>query len=230
MTLPAPSSAGFTLLDACGALGCSVRCPQRTAPDALGRAHAAIAKQAHHRFPRSLVPKLQLWNALVFEALLRERATRPVQPPPGSWSFQDKCAPKLELGSEGSFSPVLLDSAKRLRVRLQKRLPPFSSVVLYWRTAAGSAMELRNEEKTVSFGTRVKSGGWAGRFFSHGQAGFPSGQIPQFRGIADDRAGVGMRLGPRLQLLTKPIHVVTSVGRQLVLDAPDFFEDRIGLH
>jgi hypothetical protein len=62
---------------------------------------ARRAKEPDFREIFSLVPKLQLWSELVFEALLRQRVTRHMRPPPGSWSFQDKCAPKLELGSEG---------------------------------------------------------------------------------------------------------------------------------
>jgi hypothetical protein len=71
----------------------------RRQPRAWARSDTS-GSRTRKRFHCFLVPKLQLWNALVFEARLRLCATRPAQPPPGSWSFQGKCAPKLELGSE----------------------------------------------------------------------------------------------------------------------------------
>ena len=70
----------------------------------------------------------------------------------------------------------------------------------------------------------------AWKFVIQGQGRFFGGQTPQFFRVAHDRPPVRVRLGPRPQLVEKPVHVITRLRGQLVFGPPDFFEDGIRFH
>ena len=55
-------------------------------------------------------------------------------------------------------------------------------------------------------------------------------KLPQFCGISDHRPWVGMRRRPGAQLFKETVHVVASLGRELVLDPPNLFENGIRFH
>ena len=56
------------------------------------------------------------------------------------------------------------------------------------------------------------------------QGWFHGGQTPKLLGIAHDRAGVAMRLGPRSELGEESVHVITGLRDKLIFDLPGFFE------
>jgi hypothetical protein len=55
-------------------------------------------------------------------------------------------------------------------------------------------------------------------------------ELPQFLGVADHRAGVGVFGDPTARVFAKLVNIVIGFTRQFVLDPPDFFEDRIRFH
>jgi hypothetical protein len=55
----------------------------------------------------------------------------------------------------------------------------------------------------------------------------PGDELPQFLGVVHHRTVVRVFDRPFSKVVTKPVHVVTGLGGQLILDPPDFFEDRI---